>query len=145
MLNFSFSSVLISILCCNMLIVFLSLVFSSHKILLNLGFRTLNAILLIVLIRLLFPFELPITTNIYFPPALSSLVSSIWGEHYSLYGFAFSIWHVMVVIWALGFLYHLYRYVRSNKRFFQFIHLFGTDVTKEEPYSSILYPFSKTI
>lgn len=138
MLTFSFSSVLISILCCNALIIFLSLVFSSHKILLRLGFRTLNMILLIVFLRLLFPFELPVTTNIYFPERLSYVIAMILGDNYSFHGFSFSIWNVMVLIWITGFFCQLYRYADAAKKLLRFIRLFGTEATKEEPYASIL-------
>lgn len=138
MLNFSFTSVLISILCCNVLIMFLSLVFRNHKILLNLGFHTLNVILLIIFVRLLFPFELPVTTNIYLPYHLSNLVAMILGDNYSLYGFSFSIWNIMIAIWIAGCIYKFYCYIQANKRLFHLIRLYGADVTEDEPYASIL-------
>ena len=84
MLNFSFSSVLISILCCNILIIFLSVIFSSHKILLNIGFQSLNFILLIIFFRLLFPLELPVTTNIDFPGNLSRFITMILRDRYTV-------------------------------------------------------------
>lgn len=138
MLNFSFTSVLISILCCNVLIIFLSLVFKNYKILLNLGFHTLNAILLMIFVRLLFPFELPVTTNIYLPYHLSNFVAMILGDHYLPYGFSFSIWNIMVAVWIAGCICKFCYYIHANRRFFRLIRLCGTDVTKDEPYASIL-------
>lgn len=138
MLNFSFSSVLISILCCNILIVFLGIIFSSYRILLKTEFRSLNLILMIILFRSLFPFELPITTNIYFPYHLSYLISRILRDSYTISGFSYSIWDVMVLVWILGFLYKFYRYIHANMHFLRLIQLHGSDVTDCEPYSSIL-------
>ena len=138
MLNFSFSSVLISILCCNILIIFLSVIFSSHKILLNIGFQSLNFILLIIFFRLLFPLELPVTTNIYFPGNLSRFITMILRDRYTVYGFSYSIWDVMVLVWIIGCLYRFYRYIHTNARFLRFIRLYGSAITDKEHYVSVL-------
>lgn len=138
MLNFSFSSVLISILCCNILIIFLSVIFSSHKILLNIGFQSLNFILLIIFFRLLFPLELPVTTNIYFPEHVSRFITVILRKDFTFYGISYSIWNVMVFIWIIGCLYKLYRYIHANLRFLHLIRAHGFDITDSAPYSSVL-------
>lgn len=100
-------------------------------------------ILLIIFARLLFPFELPVTTNIYFPKHLSNLIASILGDNYTFCGFSFSIWNVIVLIWIIGAFYNFYRYIYANRKLFQFISLFGTDVTPAEPYAVILNQICK--
>ncbi|MDO4490141.1 MAG: M56 family metallopeptidase [Lachnospiraceae bacterium] len=138
MIHFTFSGVMISILCCNLLILFMRLVFSSHTILLNTSFRVLDSILLIILIRLLFPFELPITTNIYFPSGISYIISSLLKKYTLFSEISVSIWDFILVLWFLVFFYKLYNYIKSNKRFYQNLLINTSDITTTKPYAELL-------
>lgn len=138
MINFTFSSVLTAILCCNILITFLTLIFMNDGILLKTGFRTLDLALLSILLRLLFPFELPITANIYFPYHFSGFISIILRDSFGWGKFSFSIWDLMVIIWGIGCLFILCRYIYANLHFFRMMHLRSLDITDHEPYASLL-------
>lgn len=77
MIHFSFSSVLMTFLVSNLLLVVISLLFRNENILAKLGFRLTAIFCIITLIRLLLPLELPFTKTVILPKALSEVLFAI--------------------------------------------------------------------
>lgn len=138
MLNFSFSSVFIAILGCNILLIFLALLLQNQNIMLRMGFKLIQIFIVLTIFRFLFPLELPFTINIYYPETISELLSIFLYKKFSLLGITFYIWNILEVIWGIGFLIHLFQYLKTKYSLYRFIQKHGTKVNSEEPYASLL-------
>lgn len=138
MLNFGFSSVLISMISCNILIVFLAIIFRHQSLMLRTGYKLLSFFSILIAIRLFFPFELPISTNILLPELISRGIMFLCHSRFDVFGRRFSIWNIMEIIWIVGFLYVFFRYIRISYLFYRFIQNYGRDITREEPYHTLL-------
>lgn len=128
MLNFGFSSVLISVLSCNLLIIFIAVIFRHPSVILRIGFRLLSVFLILTAVRFLFPFELPISTNLNFPEGISRFIVFLRNHRFTVYDRNFSIWNFMEMIWAIGFLVLLIRYLRNYYVLHKMIQECGHDV-----------------
>ena len=75
MLDFSMSSVNMTILVSNFFIIFLFLIFRNHKIMFRLGLPLLVGFVILICVRMIFPIELlPISHNIYLPNLLTTII-----------------------------------------------------------------------
>lgn len=138
MLNFSFSSVFIAILGCNILLILLTLLLKNQHIMLHMGFKLMQIFAILIIFRFLFPFELPFTVNIYYPEMISAILSIFLYTKFSLFGITFCIWNIFEVLWVIGFLIHLIQYLKTRYLLYRFIKTHGTEITYEEPYASLL-------
>ncbi len=64
MLYYSFSTVLMTILASNFLIILISLCFQNDKLMVTIGYKLLAVFAIFTLLRLLLPFEFPFSNNI---------------------------------------------------------------------------------
>lgn len=138
MLHYSFSTVLMTVLTSNLLIIVVALCFQSKKVLCSTGYKLLAVMLAFILLRFIFPFELPFSRNILMLEALSRIVGSILHPFLIIGRVRISVWFLLECIWVCGTVYQLYRLIRSYLVFNRFISRYGRDVTAEEPYSSLL-------
>lgn len=134
MLKFSFSTVLMTVLTSNLLIILISIFFNSKRILLSIGYRLMNVFLILTLIRFLLPFEFSFTRNIVLPQKLSVLVTHIRHPFVSIAGFQLSIWSFFLWIWICGFLIALGKLLYSSHIFNRYVRRYGSDVTSEESF-----------
>lgn len=133
MLTFSNSSMLMSVLFSNILLIILYFIFQNTKFMLEIGHKLLAMLIAITALRFLFPFEIACSTNINLPGSLSYLMICfkkpfIYPGNYSL-----SVWHIFLLIWAIGSGIALIRYLFSYRSFLSMIKLTGTDISTEEP------------
>ncbi len=73
MIQFSFSSVLMTVLTSNLLLILVALFFRNEKTLARVGYRLTAVYCAVTLIRLLFPCELPFTKTVVLPSGISNL------------------------------------------------------------------------
>ena len=106
----------------------------------KLGYRILALGTLLILLRLLIPFEFSFTKNINLPEALSYFIAQILHPRINHY----SIWHMLLVIWCIGIVYGIWCYIQDYKRLMYFIDINSTDVTTVSPYKKIIMEFSNT-
>lgn len=123
MINFSFSTVLMATLFCNFIIIGVCFIFRSKKILPDIGLRLTGFILLITIIRPLFPIEIPmISHNIIFPEKLSKIMAlfqkpRFWNSNLSWWSIFEIIWLLVAVILAINFIYtsfHAYSFLQKR-------------------------------
>lgn len=82
MIHFSFSSVLMTVLMSNVLLIAITFCFRNEKLLMNIGYKLMAVFCLVTLVRLLFPFELPVTVTLAFPRVISNAIAAVrhpWG------------------------------------------------------------------
>lgn len=138
MTSFSSSSLLMSILFSNLLLILVSIIFLNRKFMVIIGYPLLTVFLIITFLRFAFPFELPVSTNILLPEWLSIAIIFLKEPHISIGSLTFSVWHLFLFLWALGFVIGIYRLVCAYRKMYHRIPILGADVTKEEPYASLL-------
>ncbi len=138
MFYYSFSTILMTVLTSNLLIILISLCFKSNRLMVSLGYKLLAVFAGFTLLRLIFPFEFPFSINFILPRQISRFISFIRHPFYQIGGLDISIWLIFEVIWAVGVLiglrYHIKRHLWLRKA----IRTAGIDVTDLEPYAGLL-------
>lgn len=138
MLTFSNSSMLMSVLFSNILLMVLYFIFRNTKLMMDIGYKLLVLFITITVLRLLFPFEIAYSTNIYFPQDLSNLIICFKTDFIRIGNHSLSIWHISLMIWAAGSAITMIRYLLRRHSFHAMILSLGTDISAEEPYHSLL-------
>lgn len=138
MLEYSFNTVLMAVLTSNLIIITIAICFSSNKILLSVGYKLLAVFLIFTLIRFVFPFELEMAKNIYWPKSLSIVFAYFLRELARPFGFSISLWTLFEFIWIVGIIYQVTRYLRKLYAFEYYVSCWSEDVTDKEPYRSCL-------
>ena len=132
MLNFSFSSVFMALITSSLILLILSFVFLFKKNFLNFGLGTLGFFMLLIISRLLFPFEVSIATNIYWPEPISQAMSWFLHPRFPIGNKNLSCWNLFILIWAFGFLVWLGKFILSNNFFHQFIQSHSKKIPEED-------------
>lgn len=138
MLNFSFSTVLMALLTSSILISLIAIVFLHNNTLVCTGYKLLCVFVGLALIRLIVPFEFPFTTNVPLPPVLSKAVALIRKPQIQILNMTFSVWNFFEIIWFIGIVFNLIRYIRQYYRAKDFILKYGHDRTEDIRYKTIL-------
>ena len=138
MVHYSFSTILMTFIASNLIIVLITVCFRCEKILLSIGYKLAAVFLVLTVLRVLFPFELPFAKNVYLPVLLSLLVGTIRHPFWELGRISISLWFLFEITWIAGFLVNLYRRHQKNRSVRIYCNRYGIDVTNKEPYVSIL-------
>lgn len=138
MIHFSFSSVLMTILVSNLLLIVISLLFRDEDVLAKIGFRLTAMFCIITLIRFLFPYELPFTKTVILPPVLSNILFVLRHRHNIFPGFRISLWDIFCVVWLVESIRRLFLLFYRQWKVRMLVRTNSKDVTKQEPYASIL-------
>lgn len=134
-MHYSFSTVLMTILASNLIIVLITFCFRHKKVMLSIGYRLLAIFLALTLIRFLFPFELPFTRNVFLPECISVLIAYCRHPFFSLplrkFSLELSAWTVFEFVWLIGFLVQLIRHIVTYHGCSRFLSRFGQDISME--------------
>jgi len=137
-MEYTFSTVYMAIIASNILLILLTCFFRNKKIMINAGYRLLAIFVVLTFIRFLLPFEMPFAKTLMLPEWISVVISRI--QHPLLYigNYELSLWAILQIIWGTGFLIKLVQYIRLQlqTRYYILTHMW--DVSKTEPYQSIL-------
>lgn len=105
----------------------------------EIGCKLLALFIGITVLRFLFPFEIPCSTNILIPEKLSDIMILCLKDtlidigNYELSGF-----HILLIIWAVGSCIAMLRFLLACRSFRRRIKTQGMDISMEEPYRSLL-------
>ena len=132
MIRFSFSSLYMSLLFANVMILFLYLAFQNQKLLLKFGLPMTGAVLLAAIMRMLVPFEfLHLSHNIYFPEAVSQVIGKFLQPQF--FGDRFSYWSFAKMIWLAGILIFAVRTLKKEFATAKLIAQESRSITESEP------------
>lgn len=137
-MHFSFSSVLMTLLASNLLLIPISLLFRNEKLLAEIGYKVMSVFCIVTLVRLLFPCELPFTKTVILPALVSDAISLLRHRHEVIPRFWVSISDVLCVAWFVVSIIFLISYVWRQIKLRALILRNSRDVTKEDPYAAIL-------
>ncbi len=138
MLNYSFSTVLMTVLTSTLLICIIAVCFQRKKVLLSIGYKLLGAFLLMTLLRFILPFEVPFTKTIILPEFVSMVIVCIRHPFWTLKGIEISVWFLFECIWICGSVVAAVYIFRRNFLFNRYVCRYGVDVTEKEPYNFLL-------
>ena len=138
MIHFSFSSVLMTVFVSNLLLIAIYLLFRNEDIMARIGFRLTAMFCIITLLRFLFPFELPFTKTLALPVTLSDIISVLRRRYTIFPWLRVSVWTIFCLIWLVGSIYKLSALFYSYWKMRRLVRGNSKDVTKKEPYASIL-------
>ena len=138
MLSFSFSTVLMALLTSSILVGLIAIVFLHDNTLACAGYKLLGVFVGLAVMRLIFPFEFPFTTNIPFSNIFAKIVAYLRKPQIQILNTTVSLWNLFVVIWIIGIVFHSVRYIKQYCRAKDYILKYGRDLTKEIKYKTIL-------
>lgn len=128
MLNFSFPSVYTALLTGNLILIPLTFFLFRRKTLVDFSLTGLGIFFILVVTRMFFPFELPITTNIYFPKPVSKGITDFLRPRFTIGEHIYAFWDFFLVIWFLVFLVLLFRFLSVAHKFHHFMQIHGKSV-----------------
>jgi len=143
-MNYSFATVLMTILASNLVIILITLCFRFEKLLLTIGYRLLAVFLVLTLIRFIFPFELPFAKSIYITGPLADF--SLFMRH-PLFGPDYvktphtpivSILFLLQCFWLAVCVIKLFRHIRDYLYVSRFIRRYGRDISQTSPIRDIM-------
>ncbi|MDE5950737.1 MAG: M56 family metallopeptidase [Acetatifactor sp.] len=135
---FSFSSVLMTLLASNLLLIPISLLFRNEKLLAEIGYKVMTVFCIVTLVRLLFPCELPFTKTVILPALVSDAISLLRHEHDFVAGLHISIVTFLCMGWFVISIFFLISYALRQKKLRALVLRNGRDVTGKDPYAAIL-------
>lgn len=137
-MNYSFSTVLMTILTSNLLIAVIVLCFRNRKIMLSIGYKLVAIFLMLTLLRFLFPFEIPFSKNVYFPEWLSFIVVLLRHYFFSFGIIRISMWTLFGCVWLGGTVYFIRRHYKRKESFRHYIIRYGENLSNQEPYKTMM-------
>lgn len=138
MLQYSFSTVLMAVLSCNIIIIFTAVCFCHKSTLVSIGYKMFALLLGITLLRFVFPFQFPFTSNIALSHTLSQAIAYICHTLFRIGTLRVSIWTIFEFIWILGVLIKLAIFIKNQIVFHHWVVWYSRNVTNEDPYSRLL-------
>lgn len=137
-MHYSFSTVLMAFLSSNVIIVFTAVCFRNKDLLVSFGYKMFALLLGLTFLRFVLPFEVPFSTNIYFPEMLSRAVAVLRHPFYRSEHIRISIWFILESIWLAGALVMLVRSLKDHLAFHHWVVWESINVTEDEHYSRLL-------
>lgn len=137
MLNYSFSTVIMAILTSSLLILMTTLCLQCRGMLRAIGSRLIIALLLLAMLRLFFPFEVPFCRNVNLSRIPSKIVSTIIHPYFYLGKIEISVWFCLQCIWVCGTAVSLWKLYHMNQLIRCHVRRYGEDVSAKEPYRSV--------
>jgi len=137
-MEYSFSTVYMAIIASNILLIVLTFVFRNKKIMINIGYRLLAIFVVLTLVRFLLPIEMPFAKTILLPEWISVGITKILHPICYISDYAFCVWSILQILWMIGFVVKLIRYIQLQRKDRYYILSHMWDVTHTEPYQSIM-------
>lgn len=138
MIQFSFSSVLMTVLTSNLLLILVALFFRNEKTLARVGYRLTAVYCAVTLIRLLFPCELPFTKTVVLPSGISNLFALLRHPYEVIPGIRLSAWEIFCFLWLGGSILYIALFLFQYKILKHLALRNSRDITGQEPYASLL-------
>lgn len=141
MIDFTVSSVITTIIACNLFIVYIYIVLNSTKKIVAIGYDAIIISIILLIIRLAFPVEmLNISRNVYWSYNISKYLDAMWNE---IGGTRIRVMHVPLFIWMFGFAIKSVYLIRETVRFDKYICKTAVDVTADKNVRKCLEKYKK--
>ena len=138
MLQISISTLLMAVITTSVLVIMLTLFLRNTDLMVSVGYKLLAFFVVFVFLRFLLPFEFPFVKNIHLPLFISQIISLIHYDLFVLGEHTITVWHIFLLIWGIGFVVGMIRYITLYLKVQYRIVLYGKVITDQEPYSSLI-------
>lgn len=137
-MEYSFSTVYMTIIFCNILLILITIGFQNTKIMIKMGYKLLALFAGFCVLRFLLPFEFPFATNVLLPQWLSRGIQTLRYPYWKIEGYEVSVCTILQGIWLAGTLagliFYLINYGKSRYK----IIANSLDITDSERHQAIL-------
>lgn len=131
-------SIIQAILTSNLLICICTFIMKRKKLLYRMPYNSIVILLLLAMVRLFFPFYFGFSHVISFSQKSMQFLLYPSRCVFQSQGYYFSAFDIFCTVWGIGVIIMTFCYLRKEVIVTRFIAGFGTDMSKQEPYASIL-------
>lgn len=137
-MRLEFESFITTLLASFLLFLIAYFLFVRSKQILTIGYHTLTVVCVLSVLRLLFPFEFSFGSNLHLNKMATHIVVIFRRKHMLLSTITFSLFDIGILVWMLGIIIGLYKYIKTYKRDHFLIHSLGVNVSNNDRYSKLL-------
>lgn len=137
-MRLEFESFITTLLASFLLFLIAYFLFVRSKRILTIGYHTLTVVCVLSVLRLLFPFEFSFGSNLHLNKMATHIVVIFRRKHMFLSTITFSLFDIGILVWMLGIIIGLYKYIKTYKRDHFLIHSLGVNVSNNDRYSKLL-------
>ena len=137
-MRLEFESFITTLLASFLLFLISCFLFVRSKRILTIGYHTLTVVCVLSVLRLLFPFEFSFGSNLHLNKMATHIVVIFRRKHMLLSTITFSLFDIGILVWMLGIIIGLYKYIKTYKRDHFLIHSLGVNVSNNDRYSKLL-------
>lgn len=137
-MRLEFESFITTLLASFLLFLIAYFLFVRSKRILTIGYHTLTVVCVLSVLRLLFPFEFSFGSNLHLNKMATHIVVIFRRKHMLLSTITFSLFDIGILVWILGIIIGLYKYIKTYKRDHFLIHSLGVNVSNNDRYSKLL-------
>lgn len=137
-MRLEFESFITTLLASFLLFLIAYFLFVRSKRILTIGYHTLTVVCVLSVLRLLFPFEFSFGSNLHLNKMATHIVVIFRRKHMLLSTITFSLFDIGILVWMLGIIIGLYKYIKTYKRDHFLIHSLGVNVSNNDRYSKLL-------
>lgn len=138
MINFSFSSVLMTVLMSGLLLGIVAICFRKGHLLADIGYKMTFVFCAVGLLRFLIPLELPFTQTLRLPKAISDILIVFTRSYGTFWGVDITFGKLFGVIWVIGSLGFLLLYIHDCKSLRNMVKDESRDITSNQVCADIL-------
>lgn len=138
MINFSFSSVLMTVFISSLLLFMIGLCFRNDHLLTNIGYKLISVFCIVGLLRFLIPLELPFTRTLHLPKAISDIMIVFTRSYGTFQGIDISFGTAFGAVWFLGILLCLTAYIHEYRKLRSIIKKSSKDITSDRFCTALL-------
>lgn len=141
MLDLTYSSVLTTIIDCNLIFIVIYLAMRRTSTIIQIGYRTIVVTILLTVFRLILPIELlPISHNMYFPEGLSKYIIQLG---YSFGSSNITLSQLLGIIWFIGILVKLIYFIADMRRYKRVILSEARNISGEKQIEELVGKYKK--
>lgn len=137
-MRLEFESFITTLLASFLLFLIAYFLFVRSKRILTICYHTLTVVCVLSVLRLLFPFEFSFGSNLHLNKMATHIVVIFRRKHMLLSTITFSLFDIGILVWMLGIIIGLYKYIKTYKRDHFLIHSLGVNVSNNDRYSKLL-------
>ena len=137
-MRLGFESFITTLLASFLLFLIACFLFVRSKRILTIGYHTLTVVCVLSVLRLLFPFEFSFGYNLHLNEMATHIVVIFRRKYMFLSTITFSLFDIGILVWMLGIIIGLYKYIKTYRRDHFLIHSLGVNVSNNDRYSKLL-------
>lgn len=138
MMHISLSTVIMTIITTNILLIVVTLLLREPKWLIRVGYKILAVFAFFAVLRFLLPVEFPFTVTKRLPRFLSKILFACRYPLFMIGDWEVSLWKLFLIVWGIGAVIGIGRFALDYWKISHQIVLCGKELTDKEPYKKLV-------